>query len=84
MTVAEQALLRRAMRKHRLAGMVQHSAQFLCILDEGRIAIAALATGLAQGCVDESVKYAKERYAFGRLCVGPGVLSRGGLPRPAR
>ncbi|WP_263173032.1 acyl-CoA dehydrogenase family protein [Streptomyces sp. SCSIO ZS0520] len=42
-------------------------AQFLRILDEGRIAIAALATGLAQGCVDESVKYAKERVAFGRV-----------------
>jgi alkylation response protein AidB-like acyl-CoA dehydrogenase len=41
-------------------------AQFLSILDEGRIAIAALATGLAQGCVDESVRYAGEREAFGR------------------
>lgn len=41
-------------------------AQFLRILDEGRIAIAALATGLAQGCVDESVSYAKAREAFGR------------------
>jgi alkylation response protein AidB-like acyl-CoA dehydrogenase len=41
-------------------------AQFLSILDEGRIAIAALATGLAQGCVDESVKYAQTREAFGR------------------
>ncbi|MGD9954859.1 MAG: acyl-CoA dehydrogenase family protein [Candidatus Nanopelagicales bacterium] len=41
-------------------------AQFLSILDEGRIAIAALATGLAQGCVDESVQYAKTREAFGR------------------
>lgn len=41
-------------------------AQFLRILDEGRIAIAALAVGLAQGCVDESLKYAKERQAFGR------------------
>ncbi|NES29664.1 acyl-CoA dehydrogenase [Micromonospora terminaliae] len=41
-------------------------AQFLRILDEGRIAIAALAVGLAQGCVDESIKYAKERQAFGR------------------
>ncbi|MGH3098906.1 MAG: acyl-CoA dehydrogenase family protein [Streptosporangiales bacterium] len=40
-------------------------AYFLQILDEGRIAIAALATGLAQGCVDESVKYARERQAFG-------------------
>ena len=41
-------------------------AQFLSILDEGRVAIAALATGLAQGCVDESVGYARERAAFGR------------------
>jgi len=41
-------------------------AQFLSILDEGRIAIAALATGLAAGCLDESLKYAHERQAFGR------------------
>lgn len=41
-------------------------ANFLSILDEGRIAIAALATGAAQGCVDLSVKYAKERSAFGQ------------------
>ncbi len=39
---------------------------FLNILDDGRIAIAALAVGLAQGCVDESLKYAGERSAFGR------------------
>ncbi len=41
-------------------------ANFLSILDEGRIAISALAVGLAQACVDESVKYAAERQAFGR------------------
>ncbi|WP_119267882.1 acyl-CoA dehydrogenase family protein [Thermobifida halotolerans] len=41
-------------------------AQFLRILDEGRVAIAALAVGLAQGCVDESLRYAGERTAFGR------------------
>ena len=41
-------------------------AQFLRTLDEGRIAIAALSVGLAQGCVDESLRYAKERPAFGR------------------
>lgn len=41
-------------------------ANFLSILDEGRIAIAAVATGVAQGCVDESVKYARERQSFGR------------------
>lgn len=40
-------------------------ANFLSILDEGRIAIAALATGSAQGCVDEATRYAKERSAFG-------------------
>ena len=40
-------------------------ANFLTILDEGRIAIAALATGLAQACVDECVRYAGQRQAFG-------------------
>ncbi len=39
--------------------------QFLSILDEGRIAIAAVSVGLAQGCVDESVRYAHDRHAFG-------------------
>ena len=32
-------------------------AQFLRTLDEGRIAIAALSVGLAQGCIDESLRY---------------------------
>ncbi|MBV9090775.1 MAG: acyl-CoA dehydrogenase family protein [Mycobacteriaceae bacterium] len=41
-------------------------ANFLRILDEGRIAIAALSVGAAQGCVDECLKYAKEREAFGQ------------------
>jgi short/branched chain acyl-CoA dehydrogenase len=41
-------------------------AQFLSILDEGRIAIAALGVGLAQGCLDESVRYARTRTAFGK------------------
>ncbi|GAA3694421.1 acyl-CoA dehydrogenase family protein [Arthrobacter ginkgonis] len=40
-------------------------ANFLATLDEGRIAIAALATGAAQGCVDEAVRYAKARTTFG-------------------
>ncbi len=40
-------------------------AQFLRILDEGRIAIAAIGVGLAQGCVDECLRYAREREAFG-------------------
>jgi short-chain 2-methylacyl-CoA dehydrogenase len=41
-------------------------AQFLQILDEGRIAIAALAAGLAEGCVDECLRYAGQRTAFGQ------------------
>ncbi|MPZ87402.1 MAG: acyl-CoA dehydrogenase [Nitriliruptorales bacterium] len=41
-------------------------ANFLAILDEGRIAIAALAVGSIQGCVDECVRYAQEREAFGK------------------
>jgi alkylation response protein AidB-like acyl-CoA dehydrogenase len=40
-------------------------AQFLRILDEGRIAIAAVSVGLAQGCVDECLRYVREREAFG-------------------
>jgi alkylation response protein AidB-like acyl-CoA dehydrogenase len=39
--------------------------QFLSILDDGRIAISALAVGLIQGCVEECVRYANEREAFG-------------------
>jgi short/branched chain acyl-CoA dehydrogenase len=41
-------------------------ANFLHALDEGRIAISALSVGAAQGCVDESLRYAKERKAFGK------------------
>ncbi len=40
-------------------------AQFLRTLDEGRVAIAALSVGLAQGCVDESLTYVASREAFG-------------------
>jgi short/branched chain acyl-CoA dehydrogenase len=40
--------------------------QFLEILNDGRIAIAAMSVGVAQGCLDQSTAYAKEREAFGR------------------
>jgi short-chain 2-methylacyl-CoA dehydrogenase len=40
--------------------------QFLAELDDGRIAIAALAVGQAQGCLDECLSYVKERRQFGR------------------
>jgi len=39
--------------------------QFLAVLDDGRIAIAALAVGLAQACLDHSLRYATERHSFG-------------------
>ncbi|HHC07209.1 MAG TPA: acyl-CoA dehydrogenase [Actinobacteria bacterium] len=40
--------------------------QFLATLDDGRIAIAAMAVGVLQACLEESVAYAKARTAFGR------------------
>ncbi|HUR07276.1 MAG TPA: acyl-CoA dehydrogenase family protein [Nonomuraea sp.] len=40
-------------------------AQFLQTLDEGRIAIAAVGVGLSQGCVDECLRYVRDRRAFG-------------------
>lgn len=40
--------------------------QFLELLDYGRVALAALSTGMAQGCLDESIAHAKDRQAFGR------------------
>ena len=41
-------------------------ANFLATLDEGRVAIAAVAVGMIQGCLEQSVQYAKDRTAFGR------------------
>jgi short-chain 2-methylacyl-CoA dehydrogenase len=40
--------------------------QFLHILDGGRIGVAAMGVGLAQGALDEAIAYAKERRAFGQ------------------
>jgi short-chain 2-methylacyl-CoA dehydrogenase len=40
--------------------------QFLQILDGGRIGVAAMGVGLAQGALDEALSYAKERKAFGQ------------------
>jgi short/branched chain acyl-CoA dehydrogenase len=39
---------------------------FLHILDGGRIGVAAMGVGLAQGALDEAISYAKERQAFGQ------------------
>lgn len=41
-------------------------ANFIQTLDEGRVAIAALATGAAQGCLEQAVEYAGARIVFGR------------------
>jgi alkylation response protein AidB-like acyl-CoA dehydrogenase len=41
-------------------------SQFLAQLDDGRIAIAALAVGQSQGCLDACIDYIKERRQFGR------------------
>ncbi len=38
----------------------------LTALDSGRVGVAAQAIGIAQGALDESIKYSKERYQFGR------------------
>src|SRR3954470_1102677 len=40
--------------------------QFLQTLDGGRIGVAAMSVGLAQGALDEALAYAKERHAFGQ------------------
>jgi short-chain 2-methylacyl-CoA dehydrogenase len=41
-------------------------AQFLQILDEGRVAIGALAVGVIEGCLEQCVAYANDRVTFGR------------------
>ena len=45
--------------------MLFRSSQCLSVLDDGRISMAALSVGLGQACLDASVRYAKEREAFG-------------------
>jgi alkylation response protein AidB-like acyl-CoA dehydrogenase len=56
----------RVPQENLLGGRGRGYAQFLSVLDGGRIAIAALSVGLAQGCVDECLRYVAEREAFGR------------------
>ena len=48
------------------ARAAQGFRQFLQILDGGRIGVAAMGVGLAQGALDEALKYAKQRQAFGQ------------------
>jgi|RhiMetdeSRZDD1v2_1073273.scaffolds.fasta_scaffold06130_17 short-chain 2-methylacyl-CoA dehydrogenase len=56
----------RVPRDHLLGERGKGLGQCLAALDDGRISIAALSVGLAQGCLDASVAYAKDREAFGR------------------
>jgi butyryl-CoA dehydrogenase len=49
-----------------LGGRGEGLAQFLKILDGGRISVAALSVGLAMGAYDEALRYAKDRIAFGK------------------
>ncbi|MCU1505698.1 MAG: acyl-CoA dehydrogenase [Microbacteriaceae bacterium] len=41
-------------------------ANFIQTLDEGRVAFSALCTGAAQGCLEEAIRYARNRNVFGR------------------
>jgi len=51
---------------HLLGTRGQGFRQFMSILDDGRIAIAALAVGVLQACLEETSAYAKERTSFGQ------------------
>ena len=51
---------------HLLGTRGQGFRQFMAILDDGRIAIAALAVGVLQACLEETSAYAKERTSFGQ------------------
>jgi len=52
---------------HQLGVQGRGLANLLAVLDEARVAFSALAVGLIQGCVDECVRYAAQREAFGKL-----------------
>ncbi|WP_116116128.1 acyl-CoA dehydrogenase family protein [Austwickia chelonae] len=56
----------RVPQDHLLGTRGKGYGQFLATLDDGRVAIAALATGCVQRMVDECVDYAKNRQSFGR------------------
>ncbi|MEX2195509.1 MAG: acyl-CoA dehydrogenase family protein [Thermoleophilaceae bacterium] len=56
----------RVPEEHLLGDRGRGYAQFLATLDGGRIGVAAMGVGLAQGALDESLAYAKDRRAFGK------------------
>jgi short/branched chain acyl-CoA dehydrogenase len=64
----------RVPQDHLLGARGDGFKQFLATLDDGRIAISALAVGLAQACLEQSTEYAKTRIAFGKpIGVNQGV-----------
>jgi short/branched chain acyl-CoA dehydrogenase len=65
----------RVPRDHLLGERGRGLQQFLAILDDGRVAIAALAVGLAQACLDHSLDYAASRRAFGRPIGGHQAIA---------
>lgn len=56
----------RVPQENLLGGRGDGFKQFLKVLDCGRIGVAALSVGMAQACLDESVKYARQRMQFGQ------------------
>jgi len=56
----------RVPESHLIGGRGEGLRQFLECLDGGRIAIAALAVGTAQGAFEEALRYARERVQFGQ------------------
>ncbi|MEW6569105.1 MAG: acyl-CoA dehydrogenase family protein [Chloroflexota bacterium] len=56
----------RVPRDHVLGEPGQGMRQTLQVLDGGRVGIGALAIGLAQAALEEAIRYAKERHAFGK------------------
>jgi short/branched chain acyl-CoA dehydrogenase len=52
--------------ENQLGATGQGFRNFLSILDDGRVAISALALGCARACLEQAVAYATERTAFGR------------------
>ncbi|MBF7083083.1 acyl-CoA dehydrogenase [Desulfallas sp. Bu1-1] len=56
----------RVPRENLVGNLNEGFKQFLKVLDGGRVAIAAMAVGIAQACLDASLKYAHQRVQFGR------------------
>ena len=57
----------RVPQEHLLGERGRGFSQCLAVLADGRVGVAALSVGLAQGCLDQAVTYALQREAFGRL-----------------